>query len=337
MSINNIYTVNYGKGGEVLSLKVKRAIDLGINFFRVNLKTMDRLNKIKSILETINTFVPDQTVGLLIDLPFPWEKIRITGLPESFFMEVDAGEEILFIHESHKNNNLVTKYIFIEADFFKIDFDIYKDFIYGDGEGMFCFSRMVDEYSIFFKAMSKFKVLNSKSLATPILKKCTFTEEQLNELRYLLDKFQQSKICLSFTQSRDDVLEITRLFNIKHERIICKIENKRGIENIDSILDASGGIMIARGDLALDIQLNKFFYYQNYLAEIAKQHNKLLICATDVMLSIVSRLIPTRADIIDMALLCSYKPYGIVYKSVFLDSVNIKHIHETLCQFTNSG
>ena len=109
-------------------------------------------------------------------------------------------------------------------------------------------------------------------------------------------------VALSFTTSQDSV-KICRdvLGEVgRHIKIISKIENQQGLSEVEGILQVSDGIMIARGDLGMEMDLQKMFVAQTYMTELARKHNKIAVVATQMLESMVQNSRPTRAEITDV-------------------------------------
>ena len=111
-------------------------------------------------------------------------------------------------------------------------------------------------------------------------------------------------IAASFTRSASDIIEIKKLLEEnggQDIQIIAKIENGEGVENIDEILMASDGIMVARGDMGVEIDFNELPRIQKLLIKKAMFHGKKSITATQMLDSMISKPRPTRAEINDVA------------------------------------
>jgi pyruvate kinase len=105
---------------------------------------------------------------------------------------------------------------------------------------------------------------------------------------------------LSFVQSAEDVKRLRQIVG-PDIKIISKIESKAAINNVDEIIQISDGIMIARGDLGIEMPLEELPILQKELIRHAHWHNKPAIVATQIMLSMVEKSHPTYAEVTDIA------------------------------------
>lgn len=111
-------------------------------------------------------------------------------------------------------------------------------------------------------------------------------------------------IAASFTRTADDVMEIRNELaknNCNNIRIVSKIENAEGVENINSIIHLSDGIMIARGDLGVEIPMEEIPIIQKELIQKAYNAGKQVITATQMLESMIHNPRPTRAETTDVA------------------------------------
>ena len=108
-------------------------------------------------------------------------------------------------------------------------------------------------------------------------------------------------IALSFVQSADDVKECRKHCGDKDIKIISKIENVEGLKMFDEILAESDGIMVARGDLGMEIPMEKVFMAQKMMIAKTKAAGKYVITATEMLASMEDKPFPTRAEACDVA------------------------------------
>lgn len=110
-------------------------------------------------------------------------------------------------------------------------------------------------------------------------------------------------IAHSFVRNQEDVIVIQKLIEARHShcQIIAKIENQEGVDNIDSILEHVYGIMVARGDLGIEIPPARIPHIQKTLIQKAMQKRRAVIVATQMLHSMIQNPRPTRAEVSDVA------------------------------------
>jgi pyruvate kinase len=110
-------------------------------------------------------------------------------------------------------------------------------------------------------------------------------------------------VALSFVRSADDILDLRKILNERdcHAKIVAKIETPQAMKNIDAIIAASDWLMVARGDLAIEIPFEKVPIVQKMITEKCNEAGKPTIIATQMMESMVESATPTRAEVNDVA------------------------------------
>lgn len=110
-------------------------------------------------------------------------------------------------------------------------------------------------------------------------------------------------IAHSFVRSADDVMAVQKMLDERDSdiKIISKIENQEGVDNIDEIIDASYGIMIARGDLGIEVPLEQIPGIQRTIMHKCEQKKKPVIVATQMLHTMINNPRPTRAEVTDIA------------------------------------
>ncbi len=110
-------------------------------------------------------------------------------------------------------------------------------------------------------------------------------------------------LAVSFVRCRDDILQVRRLLQEHGSdmKIIAKIENMQGIQNLEEILEASDGIMVARGDMGVEIPLEEVPVLQKKMIKLANARGKHVITATQMLESMIRNPRPTRAEATDIA------------------------------------
>ena len=111
-------------------------------------------------------------------------------------------------------------------------------------------------------------------------------------------------LAASFVQTKEDVLairEILKQENREDMKIISKIESKMGIDNLEDIVKVSDGVMVARGDLGVEVPMADLPIYQKRIVKLCRQYKKTCIVATEMLESMKNNPRPTRAEVTDVA------------------------------------
>lgn len=125
-------------------------------------------------------------------------------------------------------------------------------------------------------------------------------EREINDIVNWAVPNKADYIALSFVQSPQDIKDC-RKHSGPNIKIIAKIENVEGIKNYDEILAEADGIMVARGDLGMEIPMEKIWMAQKWMIQKAKDANKIIVTATEMLASMEDKPFPTRAEACDVA------------------------------------
>ncbi|NLK65184.1 MAG: pyruvate kinase [Tissierellia bacterium] len=149
------------------------------------------------------------------------------------------------------------------------------------------------------------KLKNKKGINVPNvhINLPALTDRDLSDIRFGIEQ-GIDYIAASFIRKPDDVIEIRKILEeekASHIMIISKIENRQGVENIDEIIEVSDGIMVARGDLGVEIPAEEVPLVQRMLIRKCNQAGKPVITATQMLDSMIRNPRPTRAEVSDVA------------------------------------
>lgn len=128
------------------------------------------------------------------------------------------------------------------------------------------------------------------------------TERDKVNINFAID-YDVAFIAHSFVRSKDDIAEVRQLLDAKQSdiRIIAKIENQEGVDNIDEIIEAADGIMVARGDLGIEVAQELIPGIQRRIVEKCIRAHKPVIVATQMLQSMIHNPRPTRTEVTDIA------------------------------------
>jgi len=130
----------------------------------------------------------------------------------------------------------------------------------------------------------------------------SLTEEDLENLKFVL-QFDVEWIGLSFVRNAQDIIELKHIISQSGSsaRVIAKIEKPEAIENIDAIIAATDGVMVARGDLGVEMPMEEVPLLQKMIARKCRAASKPVIVATQMLESMITTPRPTRAEVNDVA------------------------------------
>lgn len=148
------------------------------------------------------------------------------------------------------------------------------------------------------------KVSNHKGINVPgaVLSMPYISEVDYADIRFCAE-MGYDFLAASFVRTREDIIEVRKIldeYNSK-AKVIAKIENMQGIQNLDEILEVSDGIMVARGDMGVEIPLEEVPVLQKQMIKKAVAQGKHVITATQMLESMITNPRPTRAETADVA------------------------------------
>lgn len=161
-----------------------------------------------------------------------------------------------------------------------------------------------DEQGVLLKALNTGEIKSHKTINVPGI---NLNLPFISDVDYKDISFAASHSCdylaLSFVNSKEDVYAAKKIIEEANgdARIISKIESQMGIDNIDEIIEASDGIMIARGDLGVEVPLEELPILQKKIITKCRERGKFAIVATEMLASMYNNPRPTRAEVSDIA------------------------------------
>jgi pyruvate kinase len=271
----------------------------GVDIVRVNFShaTYDQYKRIQKIVNRFNA-ESERKASIMLDLQGP--RIRVGQMPDGGIV-MKAEENYSFVYSK--------KAYVKKGDLVPIDSpDLYKDI--KKGEMLFLCNGAIE-----LKVTSiKNKVINAtvvnggvlssrKGINVPDtnIKKGGMTAKDVKDAKFGI-KAGMDYIALSFVQTANDVMRLRKILGKKSKvKIISKIERGIALKNIDRIISASDAIMVARGDLGIEVPIEDLPIIQKNLVRHAHWHDRPAIIATQVMTSMIKNPHPTRAEISDIA------------------------------------
>lgn len=280
--------------------KLKSLILAGVNVFRVNFshalhdEVKNTISNIREISSSLNIHV-----SILGDLQGP--KIRLGLVDKNIVVKKGDVVSITTNNISSGNSSLVS----INYPDFPKDVSENELILIDDGKLILKVLKTNKKDLVEAKVIQG-GTLNSKkgvNLPNTNISLPALTKKDKEDALFAIEN-QLDWIALSFVRTKKDVKQLQKLIE-KHSEykipIIAKIEKPEAIENMDGILKAADGIMVARGDLGLEIPAEEVPLKQKLLVKKAKQARKPIIIATQMMESMIDSLTPSRAEVNDVA------------------------------------
>ncbi len=278
---------------------LKKLAEEGVDVFRLNFshgshevheQTMNHILKLRDELGI--------HLSILADLQGP--KIRI-GKIEGETVPIEPGNRIKFVNEEIVGN---AERVYMSYEDFPASVSRGERILLDDGkvEMVVIETNGRDEVELEIvhgTTLSSNKGVNLPD--TPINLPC-LTEKDLEDLKFVLTK-PVNWIALSFVRHARDVKELREYIDeAGHKaKIISKIEKPEAVENIDKIIKHSNAIMVARGDLGIEVPIEKLPTIQKKIVKKCIQRARPVIIATQMMDSMITNPSPTRAEVTDVA------------------------------------
>lgn len=275
---------------------LKKMVESGLNVVRLNMShgTHDehkaRIELVREIEKETGRPIP-----ILMDLCGP--KIRIGKIPkEPLFLH--RGDRIVLTTGKPAKNKITVNYLDLHREVRKGETILLADGAFRlkvkevRGEDIIC-EVLVGGPLTSHKGVN----LPHSKLSVPAL-----TEKDKEDVKFGIENGVDI-IALSFVRKAEDVVELRELIRSlgKNIPIIAKIEKPEAVKNIDSILKVADGIMVARGDLGVELPIEKVPVIQKQLIRKANEAGKPVITATQMLKSMVDLPSPTRAEVTDIA------------------------------------
>ncbi len=271
----------------------------GVNIFRLNfshgthedhLKVINRINYIN---EKYNLHV-----GILCDLQGP--KLRV-GQMENNGLEIKKGDVLTFVNEECVGN---MERIYMSYERFAKDVKVGEKVLVDDGKLQLEVIETNEEDTVKLKVLHGGVLSSRKGVNLPNtdISLPSLTEKDQRDLNFILTQ-NIHWIALSFVRRAKDVKDLVKQIEEAGHiaKVIAKIEKPEAVDNIKSIIKASNGIMVARGDLGIEVPMERLPIIQKDIIRRCIQRSRPVIVATQMMDSMITSPTPTRAEITDVA------------------------------------
>ncbi|MER3498658.1 MAG: pyruvate kinase [Chitinophagaceae bacterium] len=280
-------------------VKLLSLVKCGVNVFRLNFSHGTHEEKIKIIefIRQINKTEP-YNIAILADLQGP--KLRV-GEIENGMMEVKAGDILTFTNEKVTGNK---ERIYVSYPDLHKDVKIGNTILIDDGKLEVKVSKILKNNDVQVKVKLGGFLSSKKGINLPDTKISlpALTEKDLKDLEFIIEQ-KLDWVALSFVRSVKDIIILrNKLHETKSKtKIIAKIEKPEALKNLRDIIVESDGIMIARGDLGVELPIEQVPLIQKQIIRKCLHRAKPVIVATQMMESMIERTKPNRSEITDVA------------------------------------
>jgi pyruvate kinase len=278
---------------------IEEMMEAGVNVFRVNFSHAeydDVANKIKIIRE-INKR-RSFNVAILVDLQGP--KLRVGVMGEK--VKLKEGDSFTFTTDKCEGDS---EKAYMTYQNFPKDVKAGEHILVDDGKLLFevISSNGKNEVKTTVLRGGKLKSKKGVNLPNTKISLPALTEKDIKDALFAI-KMEVDWLALSFVRNAEDLIKLNELIKENSSYripIIAKIEKPEAIENINEIMPYCDGIMVARGDLGVEVPMEQVPLIQKRLVAIAKKAHKPVIIATQMMETMISSEVPTRAEVNDVA------------------------------------
>lgn len=279
---------------------LKSLFENGLNVCRLNFshgsheEHRQRINTIKKVREELNL-----PIGIMLDTKGP--EIRLGNFKEG---TIELAEGDIFTLTSR---DILGDESIVNVSYEDLPSDVKKGdiILIDDGLVELKVLEIINNTDIKTIALNGGTLKNHKGVNVPNVEinLPAITQKDIDDILFGIEN-RVDFIAPSFIRKADDVTEIRRILEEnggQNIEIISKIENQQGVDNIDEILMASDGIMVARGDLGVEIETEIMPLVQKQLIKKAHSYGKPVITATQMLDSMMRNPRPTRAEVTDVA------------------------------------
>ena len=272
---------------------LRELYEAGMNVVRLNTahQTLDEAMKVVRNVRAVS----DQ-IALLIDTKGPEVRTCDIVVP----VRVEKGEIIFMTGD---RTLVAEKLIHVSYEHFVRDVQIGDKILVDDGD-VELIVRDKKENCLELEASNPGEIKDKKSINVPGVNMHleSLSDKDRKFIQFAMDN-KLDFIAHSFVRNKQDVMEIQQILDEQHSniKIIAKIENQEGVNHIDKILDHVYGVMVARGDLAIEIDAEKIPLIQRYIVNKCIESKKPVIIATQMLHTMIDHPRPTRAEVSDIA------------------------------------
>ena len=265
--------------------------DAGMDIVRLNGSHSD-LDWHREAIEIVKDVLHD--LPILLDIP--GRKIRTTRL--NFEPKFKTGDTVVLTTDRNYDGR---EKVPVNYQKLHTDLSIGDTVMADDGTLKFSVSKLVGQ-DIHMIAENDGQLKSLKGINVPFVKLNTLlvTEKDESMINFACEN-EIDFIGISFVESAKHLEEIRKLVGKRSLRIVAKIENQRGLENLEEVVAAADAIMIDRGDLSVETSLHDLAIKQKRIVKEAIKYGKPVIVATEMLHTMIDNPFPTKAEVADIS------------------------------------
>ena len=268
----------------------------GMNVVRIN-SAHCPLEGAQTIVDNVRS-VSDR-IAILVDTKGP--EVRLTAMEGPVGFMVSEGDRVEI--RSGVNSLCCNKVLYTNCASFVDDVPVGASVLVDDGSvELLVVSKEADKLICQSRNSGVIKGRKSVNVPGVHISLPALTDKDKVFINWAIDA-DIDFIAHSFVRNKEDLMEIQEILDSResHLKIISKIENQQGIDNLDEILSHSYGVMIARGDLGVEIPAERIPLIQKKLIQRCRERKKPVIVATQMLHTMIENPRPTRAEVSDVA------------------------------------
>ena len=276
---------------------IKKLVEAGVTVFRINTshgekeEHAEKIRIIRQIEKELNKNLP-----VLIDLQGP--KIRVGKLPNP--IEIRKGQEVILENTTELKEGIIP----VDYEGIAKDVTVGEKILLDDGKVGLRVEKIIDskvyttvEHGTVIKPRKGINIPGAQASLEAV------TQRDKEYIKFAIEQ-NADYLALSFVRKAEDVKcakYYTKAFGDKEIPIIAKIEKPQAVENLEEIVMTADGIMVARGDLGIEMSPQEVPIAQKKIIQLTNEHKKPCIVATQMLESMMEEPIPTRAEASDVA------------------------------------